>query len=150
MDCHTAARRIGRRRTTKGLHHYAIGVSDLDRAIEWYGRVLNFVVERRFGFPEQGTEIVHLIDRNGVRIELLKRNGSAPGPDVVADPFSALLVRGAKHVGFLVDDIDVTWARILERGAEAVSEPTTVEPAGVRACWIRDPDGTLIEFDQRL
>jgi catechol 2,3-dioxygenase-like lactoylglutathione lyase family enzyme len=54
------------------------------------------------------------------------------------------------HVGFLVEDVDATWARLRELGAEPVAEPTTVEPAGVRACWIRDPDGTLIEFDQWL
>jgi len=135
---------------TKGLHHYAIGVADLDRAIDWYGRVLGFAIERRFGFPESGTEIAHVTDPNGVRIELLARSGSAAAPDVGADPFASLLVRGAKHVGFLVEDVDATWHLLMERGAEPVAEPATVEPAGVRNCFVRDPDGTLVEFDQWL
>jgi len=132
------------------LHHFAVGVADLDRAVVWYGRVLDFTLERRFGFPDVGTEIAHLIDPSGVRLELIARSGSRPGPDVAADPFSALLVRGSKHVGFLVDDIDAAWDRLRARGAEPVAAPTTVAPAGVRNCWVRDPDGTLIEFNQWL
>lgn len=135
---------------TKGLHHYAIGVADLDRAVEWYGRMLGFKMERRFGFPQSGTEIAHIVDENGIRLELLKRDGSVVGPDIAEDPFSALLVRGAKHVGFLVDDVDALWTLLSERGAEPVAAPTSVQPAGVRNCWFRDPDGTLIEFDQWL
>jgi methylmalonyl-CoA/ethylmalonyl-CoA epimerase len=132
------------------LHHYAVGVSDLDRAIEWYGRVLDFELERRFGVPESATQIAHLVDPNGVRIELLARGGSTAGPDATADPFASLLVQGAKHIGFLVDDVDAAWSRLRERGAEAVAEPATVEPAGVRNCFVRDPDGTIVEFDQWL
>jgi len=135
---------------TTGMHHYAVGVSDLDRAIAWYERVLDFAVERRFGFPETGTEIAHLVDPTGVRIELLARDGSAPGPDNGLDPFGSLLNRGAKHKGFLVADVDAVWRLLRERGAEAVAAPATVAPAGVRNCFVRDPDGTIIEFDQPL
>jgi catechol 2,3-dioxygenase-like lactoylglutathione lyase family enzyme len=136
--------------TTRGLHHYAVAVSDLDRAIGWYARVLGFETERRFGFSEQGTEIAHIVDPNGVRIELLAREGAEEGPDTGADPFGALLVRGPKHVGFLVEDAGVVWRRMRELGVELLAEPTVVEPAGVKNCFVRDPDGTMIEFDQRL
>lgn len=135
---------------TLGTHHYAVAVSNLDRAIGWYGRMLGFEVERRFGFPKLGTEIAHVVDPNGVRIELLSREGAAEGPDAGLDPFGALSVRGAKHIGFLVEDADATWERLGELGAELLSEPTVVEPAGGKNCFVRDPDGTMVEFDQRL
>lgn len=135
---------------TNGLHHVAVGVEDLDRAIARYSRLHDFAPERRFGFPQAETAIALLVDPSGVRLEPIARSGSRPGPDAAADPFSALLVRGSKHVGFLVEDVDTAWDRLRERGAEPVAPPTTVEPAGVRNCWVRDPDGTLIEFNQWL
>jgi catechol 2,3-dioxygenase-like lactoylglutathione lyase family enzyme len=135
---------------TLGIHHYAIGVADLDRSVSWYGRVLGFRLERRFGFPKLGTAIAHILHPTGVRIELLERSGSTPGPDVEADPFGALLVRRAKHIGLLVADVDATWERLQALGVDLVAPPTNVEPAGVRNCWIRDPDGTLIKFPQWL
>lgn len=135
---------------TLGMHHYAVAVSDLDRAIGWYGRMLSFKVEKRFGFPELGTEIAHIVDPNGVRIELLSQEGAAESPDANLDPFGALSVKGAKHIGFLVEDADEVWDRMRELGAELLSEPTVVEPAGVKNCFVRDPDGTMVEFDQWL
>ncbi len=100
--------------------------------------------------PFAGTEIAHMIDDNGVRIELLYRDGAGPGPDREVDAFDAILVRGAKHVGFLVDDVDAAWEELQRRGAEPLAEPVDVPPAGIRNCWIRDPDGTQIEINQWL
>ncbi len=131
------------------MHHFAIVASDLDAATEWYREMLGFEVERRFGFPEAGIEIAHLLCGE-LRIEIIARQGSAAGSDVGRDAFSALLTQGAKHIGFLVDDIEAVAGELKRRGAEVVHEPVAVEPAGVMTFWIRDPDGTLIEFDQWL
>ncbi len=132
------------------VHHYAIVVPNLDEASRWYQEKLDFEVEREFGFPDLGTEVVHLTNGDGLRIEIFERDGSAAGPDIGQDPFGALLVQGSKHVGLLVDDVDATAEELKRRGVELVVEPTVVEPAGVKNCWIRDPAGTLIEFDQWL
>jgi len=61
-----------------------------------------------------------------------------------------LLVQGSKHIGFLVTDLEATAQELRARGVEFVMEPNTVEPAGVKNFWIKDPAGTLIEFDQWL
>lgn len=135
--------------STRGLHHYAISVADLERSIAWYAEMLGFEFERRFS-PGTGTDIAHLIDANGVRIELLRRFESTVGPDLEVDAFDAILVQGAKHVGFLVDDIYEVWEKLSSNGAERLSPPTDVPPAGVRNCWFRDPDGTQIEFNEWL
>ncbi len=140
-----------RARLSLEMHHYCVVVADLEEAIRWYSEKLDFgEVERRFGFPEVGTEIAHLVNANGVRIELIAREGSEAGPDAERDVFEALLVRGSKHIGFLVEDVGAVAEELRRRGVEIVMEPNVVEPAGVTNFWIRDPAGTLIEFDEWL
>lgn len=43
------------------------------------------------------------------------------------------------------DEVDLTYAKTLDKGAHAVLEPTT-EPWGQRTCYIADPEGNLIEI----
>ena len=132
------------------MHHFAIVVADLDESLRWYKEKLGFTLEKRFGFPEVGTEIAHIVSESGLRLEVMSRAGSVSGPDVDRDAFAALLTQGAKHIGFLVADVDATAQELKRRGITLVHEPTTVPPAGVRNCWIRDNTGTLIEFVQVL
>lgn len=46
---------------------------------------------------------------------------------------------------FLVDDVDAEFARLRERLADVVTEPTTM-PWGNRALLFRDPDGNLVNL----
>jgi catechol 2,3-dioxygenase-like lactoylglutathione lyase family enzyme len=109
--------------------------------------MLGFELERRLS-PAPGTDIAHVVDANGTRIELLRRDASAPGPDTSVDAFEAILVRGAKHVGFLVESADDTGRTLNDLGAVPLAEPVDVPTAGVRNCWVRDPDGTQVEFNE--
>ncbi len=43
------------------------------------------------------------------------------------------------------DEVDLSYARAIEKGAKAILEPTT-EPWGQRTCYIADPEGNLIEI----
>lgn len=88
------------------IHHFALVVEHLDASISWYQEILGFVLERRFGFPDIGVEIAHIIHPSDVRIELIQQEGSVPSPDRGLDAFGALRTRGAKHIGLLVDDIE--------------------------------------------
>ena len=122
----------GRTRLNLGMHHYCVVVPDLEEAIRWYSEKLDFdEVERRFGFEEVGTQIAHIVNDAGVRIELLARDGSAAGPDADRDVFGALLVQGTKHIGFLVEDMGAAAEELGRRGVEFAMEPNAVEPAGV-------------------
>ncbi len=141
----------GGARMSLGMHHYCVVVPDLEETIRWYSEMLDFdEVERRFGFPEAGTEMAHVVNDRGVRIELIAREGSEAGPDAERDVFGALLVQGSKHMGFLVEDMGATAEKLRRRGAEFAIEPNAVEPAGVTNFWIRGPAGTLIGFDEWL
>jgi lactoylglutathione lyase len=49
------------------------------------------------------------------------------------------------EVCFVTEDVEGAFARAVEAGAEAVSEPE-VKPWGQHAAYVRDPDGTLVEI----
>ena len=69
---------------------------------------------------------------------------------VVADhgnaPVNAL---GYLRVMFAVDDIDGTLERLRQRGAELVGEVVQYKDA-YRLCYIRGPEGLLLELAQEL
>ena len=72
-------------------------------------------------------------------------------PEVIADhrnaPVNAL---GYLRVMFAVYDIDETLARILERGAEMVSNEVVQYEEMYRLCYVRGPEGLLIGLAQEL
>ena len=71
-------------------------------------------------------------------------------PPVVADhrnaPVNAL---GYLRVMFAVDDIDETLEKLLRRGAQLVGEVVRYQDV-YRLCYIRGPEGLLIELAQEL
>lgn len=131
------------------IHHFALSVADLDTSIEWYQDKLSFILERRFS-PAVDIEIAHMLSQGGVRIELLFQAGSAPSPDEGKDPLAAIGTRGAKHIGFLVDDVDAVARTLQARGVELVLGPVEVPPAGVKNLFILDNSGNQLKFDQWL
>ena len=55
------------------------------------------------------------------------------------------------HVALLVDDLEAVLARIAASGWKAAGKPQTLKTgpnAGKRVVYVRDPDGTTIEFMQ--
>ena len=132
------------------IHHFALVVGDLDASVRWYGDMLGFKLERRFGFPDAGVEIAHVVTPGRIRLELIQEAGSVPSPDVGQDAFGALHTEGAKHIGLLVGDIEGAARELRAKGVEVVHDVTTVEPAGVQNFWVRDNGGNLIEFNQWL
>ncbi len=134
----------------KAIHHFALVVGDLDASVAWYSDILGFASERRFGFPEVGVDIAHIVHPTGIRIELIQQAGSTRSPDIGLDAFGALKTQGAKHIGLLVEDIEGVAATLRAKGVEIVHDVTAVAPAGVRNFWIRDNSGNLVEFNQWL
>jgi catechol 2,3-dioxygenase-like lactoylglutathione lyase family enzyme len=87
--------------------------------------------------------------------------GSASQPDVAivltnylngspadADALAALVAKGALNgVHFHTDDLDASFEKAREAGAEIVQEPTD-QPWGTRDFAVRDPSGNLVRIDQ--
>jgi len=71
-------------------------------------------------------------------------NGSPADQDALA----ALVAKGALNgVHFHSDDLDATFAKLRDSGAEIVQEPTD-QPWGARDLAVRDPSGNLVRIDQ--
>ena len=61
-------------------------------------------------------------------------------------------VPGVAHIAFDVDDIDAALARLAAAGTTPVSPPVEIDRGvhcGMRACYLRDPDGFTIELMQQ-
>ena len=58
---------------------------------------------------------------------------------------------GSVHVAFTVDNLDAVLQKIAASGWKAAGKPQTLTKgpnAGKRVVYVRDPDGTTIEFMQ--
>jgi catechol 2,3-dioxygenase-like lactoylglutathione lyase family enzyme len=107
---------------------------------EWAGRVT--------GLGSQSVEIAMMVTPDGhSRLELSR----FLTPPVVADhrnaPVNAL---GYLRLMFAVDDIDETLARLLNHGAQLVSNEVVQYEDAYRLCYIRCPEGLLIGLAEPL
>jgi len=65
-----------------------------------------------------------------------------------SDALAALVAKGALNgVHFRTDDLDGSFEKVRDAGAEIVQEPTE-QPWGTRDFAVRDPSGNLVRVDQ--
>jgi catechol 2,3-dioxygenase-like lactoylglutathione lyase family enzyme len=102
-------------------------------------------VQHRFDLAELDLRIVMLVAPDGRRFELLQRSPTLPGLRA-ATPVEAAGMGGYGHVCFVVDDLEATFARLLDVGASPVLAPGPAPEAGVRMAWIHDPEQNLVEL----
>jgi catechol 2,3-dioxygenase-like lactoylglutathione lyase family enzyme len=128
-------------------HHIGLSVADLDAQQRWYQQALGLdeVVEH-FELPEPRVRTVVLRAANGLRIELIEREGSTA--QTFKDPLEAALTRGYGHWALEVEDLDQTFAGLSAAGAEPVSPPAPAVQPGARFAYVRDPEGNLLELIQ--
>ncbi len=138
--------------------HTGITVSNLERSLDFWRDVLGFELSHR---AHQKGEMAEQI--TGVReAELLLAVLKTPGHKIELLEYRAPANRkqqvhlrpcdvGSAHVAFVVDDLDAVLERIAASRWKAAGKPQmlTVGPnAGRRVVYVRDPDGTTIEFMQ--
>ncbi|MDP2755355.1 MAG: VOC family protein [Nitrospirota bacterium] len=109
----------------------------------FYTRHFDF---KRTRVYEPGTNQVVMIKSGDVYLELFKATEEAPfsqhkgsGPEFP----------GLRHLAFLVDDLD---SKIKEMGDDAQISLGPFDMSqyipGMKACWIKDPEGNIIELNQ--
>jgi catechol 2,3-dioxygenase-like lactoylglutathione lyase family enzyme len=118
-----------------------VPVSNVDKAVEFYGNVLGLELDvRRDDLPENR------------EAEFRAGDGSL----VVYESVAAGQSRGTV-AGFRVEDLDAVVAGLRERDVafEEYDQPDLKTENGIasigdlRAAWARDPDGNIIAFEQR-
>ena len=141
-----------------GADHTGITVSDLERSLAFWRDVLGFELSHRAhqtgdlaskitGVPTAEIKLAVLKTPTGHRIELLEY--LAPANRKRLDPRPCDV--GSVHIALTVDNLDGVLFAIAASGWKAAGAPQTltVGPnAGKRVIYVRDPDGTTIEFMQ--
>ncbi|MGE0822987.1 MAG: VOC family protein [Candidatus Binatia bacterium] len=116
------------------LDHFGIDVSDLDRAEQFYSRVLGLEVVQRFGKHQV------LLRCGRVNLALFAR---ADLPARVTDPISNPLGKG--HHAFIVNNEDFQAAREIF-AARAVPTYGPVDWGDHDCLYFLDPDSNLLEI----
>lgn len=122
-------------------------VADLEATAEWYRQALGFKIFLQQDFPEYAARVAYL-DTGAARIELVESHQfvSAPRPD----PPAHTVAQGVSQLSFWVDNLDAIVARARQQAIPIVFGPVTVPVLGLKACFVRDNEGNLIEFIQSL
>lgn len=118
------------------MHHIGVMVSDLERSVAWYERMLGLrVIERR----QLGQTLIAFLDAGagGAMIELVQRSGGYSNEGVV------------NHIAFTVQDLDAEMARLRAEGIDFRDEKPIPIWDGGRIAFFRGPDGELLELVQR-
>jgi methylmalonyl-CoA epimerase len=101
--------------TFRGVHHVGFAVTDLDEAVETYGRLFGATLEHRDAVAEQGVEAASVIV-GASRVELLVPTGV----DTPVGRFLAKRGPGMHHVAYEVDDVASVLVGLEEAGAELI------------------------------
>jgi glyoxylase I family protein len=139
-----------------GIHHAGLVVGDLDRAVEFYGRLLSMepVEIDEWSAPSPLHDQAVGLTGSSARGVMLRGANSylelwsyyAPrqvGPDPAGlganEP-------GLRHLAIEVDDVDAAWHLVQQLGGSAMGEPVTTSEDGAAVVYCRDPFGTILEL----
>jgi glyoxylase I family protein len=140
--------------------HTGITVSNLERSLAFWRDVLGFepshtahqtgeMASEITGVAGAEIKLAVLKAPGGHKIELLEY--LAP-PERKRHAEFQPCDAGAVHVALIVDDLDASLSAINASGWKAAGKPQTLQSgpnAGKRVVYVRDPDGTTIEFMQQ-
>jgi catechol 2,3-dioxygenase-like lactoylglutathione lyase family enzyme len=140
----------------KGVHHFALTVSDLERSLGFYGDLGFEVVSDR---EVEGGYVEEITGIPGAHIRLAHLSGYGHNLELLEykQPRGALHARdlqdaGSAHICLLTDDLDAAVREMRGRGVRFRSDApvtTTSGPnRGGRGIYAEDPDGNAVEVVQ--
>jgi len=116
-------------------------VSDFDGCFRFYRDVMQFQPD----WGEEGSTYANFRATPGTTLSLFRRDhmaeaiGTADLPSVTQCQDRAALI-------FLVTDVEAEVKELRSRGAQFLSDPRDFPDWTIRAAYLRDPDGNLIEL----
>ena len=139
-----------------GADHTGITVSNLERSLVFWRDVLGFefshtahqkgeLAQEITGVEGAEIKLAVLRAPGGHKIELLEYLAPADRKRADIRPCDV----GSLHVALLVHDLDSVLERIAASDWKAAGKPQRLQSgpnAGKRVVYVRDPDGTTIEF----
>jgi catechol 2,3-dioxygenase-like lactoylglutathione lyase family enzyme len=138
--------------------HTGITVSNLERSLAFWRDVLGLELSHTAHQTGELAREITGVSGSEIKLAVLKTPGGhkielleylAPSDRKHADVRPCDV--GHVHVALLVDDLDAVLERIATSGWKAAGQPQVLKSgpnAGKRVVYVRDPDGTTIEFMQ--
>jgi catechol 2,3-dioxygenase-like lactoylglutathione lyase family enzyme len=137
--------------------HTGITVSNLERSLAFWRDVLGFEFSHRAHQSGEMAEQITGVSGAEINLAVVKAPG---GHKIELLEYVAPLDRkkdvdlrpcgvGHVHVALTVENLDSILERIAASGWKAAGKPQTLQSgpnAGKRVIYVRDPDGTTIEF----
>jgi len=142
-----------------GVDSIAITVSDMDRAVDFYSRVLTF--HKVSDTEVSGEDYEHLAGVFGVRIRVVKMklgDESIELDEYIAPKGRPIPVdsrsndRWFQHIAIIVSDMDKAYAWLRQNKVEHASSGPQLLPdwnknaGGISAFYFKDPDGHPVEI----
>ena len=115
-------------------------VEDVARSLDFYERALG--LERRF-LHESGE--YGELETGATALAFATHALAASNLPGVYDGVAENGGRPPFEVCFVTEDVESAYARAVQAGADAVTDPQT-KPWGQDVAYVRDPDGNLIEI----
>lgn len=122
------------------LDGFGLFVDDMPTMVRFYRDVLGFEIKEA-----EDTDNVYLI-KDGTLFVMYGRKDFETMTSRKYEYIKGF--NGHFEIAMYVDtfeEVDEEYARVTEKGARSVLEPTT-EPWGQRTCFVSDPEGNLIEI----
>ena len=137
--------------------HTGITVSNLERSLTFWRDVLGFELSHTAHQTGEMASEITGVQGAEIKLAVVKAPG---GHKIELLEYRAPLERkgnadlrpcdiGFVHVALIVDDLDVILSALNASGWEAAGKPQILKSgpnAGKRVVYVRDPDGTTIEF----
>ena len=140
----------------KGIDHLEVTVSDLDRSVDFYTRLMGFDEVIRFDAQVPGMSRISFLKLGECMIELIEMEETKQGEDDPAVP-------GFKHLCLAVEDFESEVERLKAAGVEVkedahvltgehlrtVSSKVDLDmDKGLQRAVFADPDGLAVELLQ--
>jgi catechol 2,3-dioxygenase-like lactoylglutathione lyase family enzyme len=122
---------------------FAISVPDLDASVQWYTETLGLTATVLPPGPQAKVAIVR---GPGLLVELIQPAKGFGGPTRPRSPRERHFERGFTKVGFHVEDLDATVARLKKKGANVMGSVYSDQATGVRSIVVLDNDENLIQL----
>jgi len=136
------------------VRHAGIVVTDLDKALWFYGDMLGFQVQRRM--LESGPIIEAILALPGVEVETVKMSldGEVTQMELLryhSHPTAQTggnraLNTGPTHVALTVDDLTALYAKLTAAGIHFNCPPQQSPDGKVLVTYCADPEGNLVEL----
>ena len=124
--------------------HVGISVGNMEEALEWYSKNLDFKLVNDSYVPPLGARIC-FVQNGDFQLELFQYDNPKPLPADRLTPNSDLQTIGTKHVAFETADMKALKEKFVANGVDIAHE---VMMEGNFVMFVRDNSGVIIEFIQ--